>query len=52
VVVNAAGPWVETLLDRSDGGARGAGSFGKSLFLSKGVHLVVAHRGCRCATWS
>jgi glycerol-3-phosphate dehydrogenase len=42
-VVNAAGPWVDVLLAQTDGGARGSGSFGKSLYLSKGVHVVVAH---------
>jgi glycerol-3-phosphate dehydrogenase len=37
VLVNAAGPWVETLLDA-------AGSVpGKRLYLSKGVHVVVDH---------
>jgi len=41
VVVNAAGPWVDVLLARTDGGARGTGSSGKSLYLSKGVHVVV-----------
>lgn len=42
-VVNAAGPWVETLLARADGGQRGSGSQGRALHLSKGVHVVVPH---------
>jgi len=40
-LVNAAGPWVETLLDAAVGVARTGSSAGKHLYLSKGVHLVV-----------
>ena len=39
-VVNAAGPWVETLLAP---GADAAGRARRRLYLSKGVHLVVPH---------
>ncbi|MFM8354539.1 MAG: glycerol-3-phosphate dehydrogenase/oxidase, partial [Gammaproteobacteria bacterium] len=41
--VNAAGPWVESLLARANAGQRGSGSQGRALHLSKGVHVVVPH---------
>lgn len=41
-VVNAAGPWVETLLPGEDAGAGSPPSPPPRLHLSKGVHLVLA----------
>jgi len=40
-LVNAAGPWVESLLDVTNDAVRGGDAVGKQLYLSKGVHLVV-----------
>ena len=42
-VVNAAGPWVESVLNAVNGGARGTGSSGRALQLSKGVHVVLPY---------
>jgi glycerol-3-phosphate dehydrogenase len=42
-VVNAAGPWVESVLNTANRGMRGDGSAGRALQLSKGVHIVVPY---------